>query len=354
VALGVVLILASGGTIAAMKLLTQRYERSITRQELVAPEARQEPPPSVPESTVKGPLNYLLLGSDYRTGNPNDGQRADSIIVVHVPATLDRAYLISIPRDLRVTIPPYKPKGFGGDVTKINAAYQYGGGGRGGAQLLSATVSQLMGIKFNGAAIINFDGFRHAVDVLGGVYMCVDHTVASNHLGVDRNGRILELYADEEGRIQNVPPGGGPYVFQQGCRRMDGRLALDYARIRYGLPAGDYDRQRHQQQFLKAVMQEATGDGVITNPLKFDEFLRAVGAALTVDTGEMGLADLLFGLRGVTPSSFVGIKMPSHPEMIDEISYVLPDQAAPALFRAIQKDTLEAWTAANPNWVNQL
>jgi|GEM_PF-342020 len=353
IALGALLVLLSSGTIVTVKVLSARYENAVSREQLLAPDARERTTPAQ-TSTITGPLNYLLIGSDYRNRNPSEGQRADTIIVVHVPATLDKAYLISIPRDLLVEIPAFEPTSFGGDETKINAAYQYGGGGRGGTQLLSATLSRLLGIRFNGAAIVNFEGFRKAVDVLGGVYMCVDRTVSSNHLGVDPTGKILELYADEEGRIQDVPPGGHAYVFEQGCRRMDGRLALDYARIRYGLPAGDYDRQHHQQQFLKAIFAEALRDGIVTNPLRFDQFLQAVGSTLTVDTGETGLADLIFGLRNVTPSTFTGVKVPSYPQSIDGVSYILPEELATSLYRAIREDAMDAWVAANPRWVNDL
>lgn len=352
IALGATLVLLSAGTIAAIEGLAHRYEAAVQRGELIAPEARQS---TVPEQTssITGPLNFLLIGSDYRAGRPGDGQRADTIIIAHVPRTLDRAYLISIPRDLLVRIPPFPASSYPGGQGKINGAFQFGGPGK-GAQLLSATLSQLTGVAFNGAAIVDFEGFRTAVDVLGGVYLCVDTRVASNHLGVDRDGRILQLWADESGRIQGVPPGGRPYVFEEGCHRMNGMVALDYARLRYGLPAGDYDRQRNQQKFLKALFQEATRAGLVGNPIKFDEFVRAVGSSLTVDTGELGLADLIFGLRNVTPSRLVGVKVPSEPRIINGVSYVVALAEAESLYQAIREDTLEEWVAAHPTWAEQL
>jgi LCP family protein required for cell wall assembly len=348
VILGAILTLASAGTLAAVQGLTHRYEAAVHRDTLIAPQAR---PITEPQrmSSITGPLNFLLIGSDFRAGLPGDGQRADTIIIAHVPRTLDRAYLISIPRDLLVQIPPYPPNSYRGGQGKINGAFQFGG-----PQLLSATLTELIGIRFNGAAIVNFEGFKTAVDVLGGVYLCVDRPVTSNHLGVDRDGRILQLWADENGRIQGVPPGGRPYVFEEGCQRMNGMLALDYARLRYGLPGGDYDRQRHQQQFLKAVFQEATRDGLLSNPIKLDEFLRAVGSSLTVDTGEIGLADLVFGLRNVTPSRLVGVKVPSEPRTINGVSYVVALAEAQSLYQAIREDTLEEWITAHPSWAERL
>src|SRR5207245_9056456 len=124
------------------------------------------PPPTDPASTTTGPWHYLPTGSEAGANTPEDGQRSDTMIIVHVPAGLDRAYLISIPRDLLVDIPPYPPTNFAGSHEKINGAFQYGQGGAGGVQLVSATLTQLTGIRFDGAAVIDFDGFRKAVDLL--------------------------------------------------------------------------------------------------------------------------------------------------------------------------------------------
>ncbi|HET6214977.1 MAG TPA: LCP family protein, partial [Micromonosporaceae bacterium] len=181
-----------------------------------------------------------------------------------------------------------------------------------------------------------------------------DQRVESNHMGYDRNGKLLQLWADEEGHLEGLPDGGHPLVYEPGCRRMSGPLALDYSRIRYGLPSGDYDRQRHQQEFLKSVLAEATKQGITTKPLKLDAFLRAIGSALTVDTGELSLTDLIFGLRNVTPKTLVGVQVPSYPDMIDGTSYILPEGAATTLYRAIRDDTLDAWVAEHPSWVNPL
>lgn len=48
-------------------------------------------------------------------------RRADSVLLVHVPADRGRVYLISLPRDLEVSVP-----GHGTD--KLNAAFLFGAG----------------------------------------------------------------------------------------------------------------------------------------------------------------------------------------------------------------------------------
>jgi LCP family protein required for cell wall assembly len=314
----VCLVLAAAGLIGA-RHLAERYDRTVRRAELLDDSARRAGP-----NVLTGPLNYLVIGSDLRVSHPAAGQRADTIIIAHIPAAHDRAYLISIPRDLLVTLPPYAPTGYPGGKNKINAAFQYG---RGGTQLLSAAITRLAGITFDGATIIEFSGFRRVIDLLGGVTVCVDQDVRSIHTG---------------------------HLFVVGCHRMSGAVALDYARQRYDLPRGDWDRQRHQQQLLKAIMKEAAGTGLLTNPVRLDQLVRAVGGSLTVDTGGVPLSRVVFTLRDLRAQGLTGLRLPAHGDMIDGVSYAIAGPAAAGLFAALRGDDLGAWAAAHTRWVNPL
>jgi LCP family protein required for cell wall assembly len=238
---------------------------------------------------------------------------------------LDQAYLVSIPRDLLVAIPA--APGYPGGPDKINAAFQYGGGGQGGTRLLSATLSQLTGIRFDGAALIDFSGFQRVIDLLGGVRMCVQTPVRSIHTGA---------------------------VYERGCQEMTGAQALDYARQRYDLPGGDYDRQRHQQQLLRAILDKATNSRVLSNPVKVDRLIRAVGSSFTVDTNGMPLEDLVLALREMPREALRGVQLPSHPYEADGLSYVRLDPAATDLFRCLSGSGVDAWAQANSKWVHRL
>jgi LCP family protein required for cell wall assembly len=325
--IGLALVLLAGSGFGAAKILQHRYESSVTRQDLLAPSARANDPDASSTAWRTGPLNFLLLGSDLRAGSPDEGQRSDTIIIMQVNAERDGAYLISIPRDLLVDIPPYARTGYYGGRDKVNAAFQFGGGGSGGVQLLSATLAELIGIKFDGAAVLDFNGFAKVVDLLGGVRMCVDTPVTSIH-----TGRFFPL----------------------GCQVFDGAEALDYSRQRYGLENGDYDRQRHDQQLIKAVFSTALNGGITHNPLKADQFIRALGNSLTMDTGGASLTDVMLALRGLRPDALVGVAVPSYPQMIGDVSYVLTDQDAAALWQAIQQGTMAQWALEYPRWVHSL
>lgn len=306
----------------ALRVLTTRYEGSVTKERLLDPSARQESN----GRRIEGPLNYLLVGSDQRAKKPEDG-RADTIMIVHISPDLDRGYFISVPRDLLVQIPAHPSTGFGGGPDKVNAAFRHGNGGEGGSQLLSATLTQLTGIRFDGAAIINFAGFEKVIDRVGGVELCLDKEVRSMHTG---------------------------HVFQPGCQQLNGGQALDLARQRYDLPEGDFDRQRHQQQLLRALAEKIADLNLLAEPIKADQIIREIGAALTVDTNGTDTEDLVVALRDLRPERLTGIRLPARPETINGTSYVLLENAAVELFRSVRDGDVDDWVKTHREWINKL
>jgi LCP family protein required for cell wall assembly len=334
IVVGVVLV---GGVV-----LANRFDSSITRSNLLG-DARAQP-----GADVHGPLNFLLIGSNFRTDDPSNGERADTIMVVHVPKDMSRAYLVSVPRDLYYTIKPYQPTHFKGSTEKIDAALNFGG-----MPLMAQTVAELTGLRFNGAVEARFDGFTKAVEALGGVDMCVDEKTVSVHIGHTKNGKYAKPYANTGAHPYPVP-GVTPQVYYPGCQHMEPWQALDYVRQRELLPNGDFDRQRHQQQFLMAVLKQTASAGTLTDPLKLDRTLHAIGQALTIDTNGTSVTDFVYALRGIKPESLVGLRAPAHPQDIGGTSYVVGEPDLPNLWQAIRDDTLDAYAAAHPALVNPL
>ena len=180
--LGVLLVLASGGSFVGGKVLLAHVDNTVQQQNLLGNVAA-----GGGAAAIKGEVNVLLVGLDTRDNNPAMGSRSDSIVIAHIPASHDRAYLVSIPRDTGVHIPAFKKTGYAGGTDKINAAFQFGsmngGGSAGGMQLLALTIKDLTGITFNAAATVNFDGFKDVVEAMGGVNMCIDEKTTSLHNG---------------------------------------------------------------------------------------------------------------------------------------------------------------------------
>jgi LCP family protein required for cell wall assembly len=340
VVLGALLILFSGAALVGGAMLSARYDGAVHKDDLLAPDEERQS-----EIDPNRPLNMLLVGVDERPGS-TDPARGDSIIMVHIPAGHKQAYLLSLPRDLIVEIPASPPGRKRATHEKLNGAYPYGvenfGGLAGGFQLLSRTIENLVNIKFDIAAVINFEGFRAVVRELGGVHMCLDHDVRSEHLGTGPDGQFL---APEDG--------GKPFFYPAGCHDLGDLQALDVVRQRKSLPNGDYDRQRNQQKFLKAVMQKATSEGIVSDPKKLDAIVRKVGAALTFDSAGISTAELAFSLRNIRENNLVMVRTPGHGVGVgngyqgEEL-----DPLGVELLSALGNGQLDTFVVAHPELVN--
>ena len=355
--LGALLLVASGGGLIGGKLLLDHYSDEITHEGGLGQAAAAG-------NTINGPINLLLVGVDERTGNAEMGVRADSIIIAHIPASHDGVYLTSIPRDTRVKIPAFPKTKYTGGTGKINAAFQAGsdnGGGRdGGLELLAETVKELAGgdLRFNGAAIVNFDGFKGLVDAMGGVHMCVDERVTSIHTGWNtKTGKEGVPYNFVNDLPTTLKPNMRPQIYEVGCYDMAAWEALDYVRQRDKLANndGDYGRQRHQQQFIKAMLKKATSSGVIFNPIKITEMLNRMGDAVSFYNNKIPLPDWIFTLKGIKPDQMVTLKVNNgdfHSETIGGQSYEILDDNAKALLTAIVRDEVGPFLANHPEMIN--
>jgi LCP family protein required for cell wall assembly len=171
--------------------------------------------------TASDPQTILLLGSDRRYGDGKVLPRSDTIIVVRLDPDKGAMAIMSIPRDLKVTIPGY-------GIEKINGAYHLGG-----PKLTVRTVRNLLGIPIHHVINVNFGGFSRAVNRLGCVYADVDRRYFN-----DRGG-----------------PGGYATIdLKPGYQKLCGQDALDYVRFRH--TDSDFVRAARQQEFLRQAKEQ--------------------------------------------------------------------------------------------------
>ncbi len=278
-----------------------------------------------PVADVTGrPLNFLLLGLDKRAGS-TDPPRADAIMIAHVPTDRSRLYLVTLQRDIEVKLPGRKH-------ARLNQAYEDGG-----FPLAAQTVTALTGVPFDAGATIEYDGVRRLVGALGGVQLCVDQVVRSEHY--DAQGRYHTSTSRE--RVN-------PYVHQQGCRQFQPWEAVDYVRQINGLRFGGYDRDRHVAQLFAAILTKATRTVEITDVAAIDGILRAVGDSLVVDTGNIPMNDLVSSVRPALRLDPVEIATPLggfHSKVIDGRSYQTVDQVTEQFYTALREDRVAAWVA---------
>jgi anionic cell wall polymer biosynthesis LytR-Cps2A-Psr (LCP) family protein len=349
---GALLMVASGGALVASKALVARYAGAVKTQNLFGDAAAGAP--KEPVTDIKGPLDILLVGIDPR--DATTAPLSDSIMVVHIPEGMQQAYVFSVPRDLIVDIPPFARTNFPGGRGKINSAMSYGssiGNGKHdaarGFELLSKTVSQLTGIKrFSAGAIINFGGFKKIVDAMGGVTMTIDERTKSEHLQPNGDPRPRTNCRCDH------PYYGPQAVYEKGTQHLKGWQALDFVRQRYGLKGSDYARQRHQQQFIKAMAAQALSKDVVTNPIKLDKVLRAAGQSLIFDGKGHNVVDWGLALKGIDPENITMIKLPGQ-SVITGGKYrgEALAHSADDFFKAVNDGTIAQFMVNHPEFVNR-
>jgi LCP family protein required for cell wall assembly len=274
-----------------------------------------------PPKLVDGALNILLLGTDSRdpqdSGEEGGAWRTDTIVLVHIPATHDRAYLVSIPRDLWVYIPPSANGRNGDTMAKINAAYAWGG-----MPLAVQTIENYTGVHIDHVALVDFGGFVAVTDAVGGVEMTVEQTFTSIHEPYRR--------------------------FEAGTHHFTGEEALDFVRQRYQFPDGDFARMRHQQMFLKALLNKAISLGTLANLNSLRAFVTSVAGTLTVDE-EFSLVDLAWQFRGLRSDDLVFMVSPHRgSDMIGDQSVVVSDrEKALNFYDAMARDALDDWVSVH-------
>ena len=183
----------------------------------------------------------LILGRD--TGG---GGNTDTMMLASYDVTNQKATVMSIPRDTMVNV-PY-------DIKRINAVYNYGGGGDKGIQYLYKEISQLVGFEPDYQVVIEWEAVGEIVDAMGGVWF-----------DVPRNMNYDDPYQDLSIHIE------------KGYQLLVGEGAMGVLRyrhdndMRYGYPDGDLGRIKTQQAFLQAMVEQLLQ---IKNVTKINEFIK--------------------------------------------------------------------------------
>ncbi len=254
------------------------------------------------------PLNLLIMGSDSRDGDGNNidgltggGERSDTTILVHVSATRDEAYGISLPRDALVDRPDCLIDGEtipGESMAMFNSAFSVGG------QLCTVqTVEAITNVYIDHFITLDFNGFKDMVDAVDGVEVCIPEEV---------NDPERDIFLDA------------------GTQVLQGDQALDYVRERYQLSVtGDIGRMRRQQAFMASMINKVLSAQTLSQPTKVFSFLEAVTTSISVDEdidSIPALADLAsqFQNTGLSKIRFVTVPVvdstvqPGRLEITDE------------------------------------
>jgi LCP family protein required for cell wall assembly len=184
-----------------------------------------------------------------------------------------------------------KIKGHGWD--KINSAFAYGG-----YQLTQETVQDFLGIKLHNYVVVDFQGFKDLVDVIGGV-----------DINVEKRMYYYDPYANFE------------IDLRPGKQHMDGKTAMQY--VRYRDEEGDIGRIRRQQKFIMALYQQIASKNIIA---KMPGVSKQIMSMIKTDLSLKEMMELGKVMHDMLEKD--GLKMsmvPGTPKYIDGISYWIPD-----------------------------
>lgn len=160
------------------------------------------------------PRTVLILGSDARVGQNQQTFRADSVHILTVVPSAGAGAIVGFPRDSWVQGPDGGTK-----LTNLMA-------GR-GPEIMLETITELTQLEIDGYFVTGFLGFTNLIESLGGLY-----------IDLPTKMRTGNNWADYPAGPQELTP----------------QRALRLARIRKGLPRGDFDRSYNQGLIMQAAM----------------------------------------------------------------------------------------------------
>ena len=284
-----------------------------------------------PDSYEGRAVNLLILGTDSRAGNNNvDGSqgsedvasaRSDTALVMHISADRKRVDAVSIPRDTLVDIPECKTldgeKTESSEDTPFNSAFAKGAGDSNdkkavasGATCTWKTVETLTHVRIDDFVVVDFAGLSKVVDSLGGVHVQVDEAIDDT----EYTGFKLD----------------------EGCQKLDGQNALQYARVRHGVSDGsDLSRITRQQNLMRAMASKALSSSLLTQ----SGFLTSTLETLTTSEriGQIGnLSGLAYSIQGVGIDKINFVTMPNQPA--DNPNQVVPAEGAKKVWKALEDD----------------
>ncbi|WP_341258012.1 LCP family protein [Gordonia malaquae] len=278
-----------------------------------------------------GDETYLIVGTDTRSGqnakvgageaDTVEGARADTILLVNVPADRSRVVAVSWPRDLAVDRPECQnwnseTKEYDGVLPAANSVKLNGVFADGGPSCIVKTLTQMSGLNINHFIAMDFAGFEHVVRAVGGVEVCSK----------------VPLFDDEIGYIVKTP----------GRKKLTPKQSLNYVRARHiALEGnGDYGRIKRQQLFMSSLLRSTLSGDVLSNPSKLNGIVKTFIKYSYVDRVDTdALINLADSMQGMDAGAVTFLTIPTSGTSEDGQNNEIPrTDDIDAIFNAIIDD----------------
>ncbi len=163
-------------------------------------------------------VNVLIMATD------KGGLLTDTMMIASFDKERSMLNMLSLPRDTKITI--------SNQSQKLNAAYAFGEKGK-RHELAIKKVNTLVNLPIHYYLVVNPEGFVKVIDMLGGVEIDVPQRM-------EYKDPEQDLYID----------------LYPGKQVLNGDKSEQFCRFRKGYADQDMGRQRAQQQFLKALVEQ--------------------------------------------------------------------------------------------------
>jgi LCP family protein required for cell wall assembly len=286
--------------------------------------------PPRPPKYVGSALNILLIGSDSRSGanakfgDKVEGQRSDTVMLLHISPGRKQATVLSFPRDSVVPVLacPAEPGTAGqlaepGEIEQINSTFAYGGPG-----CLWKTLEHTTHIHIDHFIELNFTGFEKIIDDIGGVNICLPFAID------DPNSEL---------RLSSGP------------HHVMGARALAFWRAREIGEGSDLQRIQRDQYLMASIVQGIARSDLLSSPARVYSVVTDTASAMTTDSNlDVGtMIKIADSLKGLPSQSVQFIETPTVPYPLNE-NWVQWAPRARTLFAAIAHDrTLPAAPVKN-------
>ncbi|WP_125591312.1 LCP family glycopolymer transferase [Companilactobacillus jidongensis] len=218
----------------------------------------------------KKPVSILLLGVDTTDNGVRDTEtdyrgNSDTMIVVTVNPKTNKTTMVSVPRDTMAQI----WKGVGNNtnkIAKINSAYNVGN-----EESAVVTTEKLLNIPIDYYVKVDFNSLKKIVNSVGGVDVDVPFSFS---------------YGDTGEKVSH---------FKKGKMHLNGKQALDYSRMRYEDPEGDYGRQKRQRQVITAIIKSAASAKTFT---RYQKVLDSISNSMTTNLSFTDMQSMFLNYSG--------------------------------------------------------
>lgn len=291
------------------------------------------------QQDANGRTNILIVGTSEDDPGHEGAHLTDSIMILSVDQTNKNAYMISIPRDLRVQYGMACTSGYAGKINAyfncVNEDWDSESAETERQTKTREFIGDIVGLDLQYSAHVNYTVMRDVVKALGGITVTIESRDPRGQMDSNFDWKCKggNAYASRATMIKNCPPNGHFIDYPNGPVNLDAEHALYLAQARgdiaptYGFEQSNFDREKNQQKIIVAIKEKAMSTGTVTNLSKVTGLIDALGNNLRTNF-ETSEVRTLMSLAQDIPSS-----------AIQSVSLV---DATPSLFGSLGGDVIPA------------